>query len=58
MVLWSTGCLDMLLSREAPERTTSELLDWSRRAMRGSPFSFSPISWLMALDIWGQQGFL
>lgn len=42
----------MLLSREAPDRTTSELPDCSRRAMCGRPFSFSPISWLMPLDIW------
>lgn len=41
----------MLLSKEAPDRTTSELLDCRSRAMRGKPFSFTPINWLMALDI-------
>lgn len=52
MVLCRTGCRDMLLSKEAPDRTTSELLDWRSRAMRGNPFSFKPINWLIALDIW------
>lgn len=51
MVLCRIGCRDMLLSKEAPDRTTSELLDCRSRAMRGKPFSFTPISWLMALDI-------
>lgn len=51
MVLWRTGCRDILLSKEAPDRTTSELLDCRSRAMRGKPFSFTPISWLIALDI-------
>lgn len=51
MVLCRIGCRDMLLSKEAPDRTTSELLDCRSRAMRGKPFSFTPINWLMALDI-------
>lgn len=52
ITLCRAGWRDMLLSREAPDRTTSELPDCSRRAMCGRPFSFSPISWLMPLDIW------
>lgn len=40
-----------MLRREAPDLTTSELPDCRRRAICGRPFSFSPISWLMPLDI-------
>lgn len=45
----------MLLSREAPDRTTSELPDCRRRAICGKPFSFSPINWLIPLDIYERR---
>lgn len=51
IILCSTGWRDMLLSREAPDRTTSELPDCRRRAIWGNPFSLSPINWLIPLDI-------
>lgn len=55
IILCSTGWRDMLLSREAPDRTTSELPDCRRRAICGKPFSFSPINWLIPLDIYKRR---
>lgn len=55
ITLCSTGWRDMLLRREAPDRTTSEFPDCRRRAICGKPFSFSPISWLMPLDIYERR---